>query len=83
MQISLQYPHEVLTGFCGYYDSLTGEASSNVVKSLTFFTNKGKYGPFGEETGTFFASAKSEGKIVGFHGSSGCYLNSIGVHTQA
>lgn len=82
MQIIFQYPLEVLTSFCGYYESLTGDEGANVIKSLTFFTNKGKYGPVGVESGTFFTSTKIEGKIVGFHGKSGCYLNAIGVHMQ-
>ncbi|KAH9693139.1 Jacalin-related lectin 3 [Citrus sinensis] len=81
-QIIFQYPLEVLTSFCGYYESLTGDEGANVIKSLTFFTNKGKYGPVGAESGTFFTSTKIEGKIVGFHGKSGCYLNAIGVHMQ-
>lgn len=80
VQINFDYPHEVLTGICGYHDSFTGDARKSVAKSLTFITNKGKYGPFGEETGTFFSSSDTEGKIIGFHGRSGCYLNSIGVH---
>ncbi|XP_002510454.2 jacalin-related lectin 3 [Ricinus communis] len=80
--IKLEYPHETLTSICGYYGSFTGEDSNSVIKSLTFYTNKGKYGPFGEEVGTFFTSSNTEGKIVGFHGRSGCYLNAIGVHMQ-
>lgn len=80
--IIFQYPLEVLIGFCGYYESLTGDEGANVIKSLTFFTNKGKYGPVGVESGKFFASTKTEGKIVGFFGKSGCYLNAIGVHMQ-
>ncbi|XP_021600814.2 jacalin-related lectin 3 isoform X2 [Manihot esculenta] len=80
--IKFEYPYEILTSVCGYHGSLTGDESHNVIKSLTFYTNKGKYGPYGVETGTFFTTTKTEGKIVGFHGRSGCYLNSIGVHTQ-
>ncbi|KAJ9166061.1 hypothetical protein P3X46_020860 [Hevea brasiliensis] len=80
--IKFEYPYEILTSVCGYYGSLTGDDSNSVIKSLTFYTNKGKYGPYGEEIGTFFPSTKTEGKIVGFHGRSGCYLNSVGVHMQ-
>ncbi|XP_011048835.1 PREDICTED: jacalin-related lectin 3-like isoform X1 [Populus euphratica] len=82
--IKFDYPYEVLTSVCGYYASLTGDDQGKgvVIKSLTFYTNKAKYGPYGEETGTFFTSTKTEGKIVGFHGRSGCYLNAIGVHLQ-
>lgn len=53
-----------------------------MLKSLTFFSNRGKYGPFGEETGIYFTSATTEGKVVGFHGRSGSYLDAIGVHMQ-
>lgn len=82
--IKFDYPYEVLTSVCGYYASLTGDDQSRgvVITSLTFYTNKAKYGPYGEETGTFFTSTKTEGKIIGFHGRSGCYLNAIGVHLQ-
>ncbi|KAJ4828065.1 hypothetical protein Tsubulata_020839 [Turnera subulata] len=74
--IKLEYPSEILTSVCGYYGSLTGdEDRKGVIKSLTFHTNKGK-------RGTFFTSAKNKGKIVGFHGRSGCYLNAIGIHLQ-
>ena len=50
------------------------------IKSLTFHTTKKKYGPFGEEQGTFFSSVLADGMIVGFHGRSGWYIDSIGVH---
>ncbi|KAF9686777.1 hypothetical protein SADUNF_Sadunf02G0025000 [Salix dunnii] len=79
--IKFDYPDEFLTSVCGYNASPTGD-DRGAIKSLTFHTNKAKYGPYGEETGTFFTSSKTEGKIVGFHGWSGCYLNAIGVHLQ-
>ncbi|CAK7346306.1 unnamed protein product [Dovyalis caffra] len=82
--IKFDYPYEVLTSVCGYYASLTGDdqIKGGAIKSLTFYTNKARYGPYGEETGTFFTAARTEGRIVGFHGRSGCYLNAIGVHLQ-
>ncbi|KAJ6684827.1 JACALIN-RELATED LECTIN 3 [Salix purpurea] len=79
--IEFDYPDEFLTSVCGYNASPTGD-DRGCIKSLTFHTNKAKYGPYGEEAGTFFTSSKTEGKIVGFHGRSGCYLNAIGVHLQ-
>lgn len=82
-QIKFDYPNEILASVCGYHGSLTGdETKGGVINSLTFYTNKGKYGPYGEETGAFFTSTNAEGKIVGFHGRSGVYLNAIGVHLQ-
>ncbi|CAI0436001.1 unnamed protein product [Linum tenue] len=81
--INFEYPQEVLTAVSGYHGSLTGGDRSDVIKSLTFHTNKGKYGPYGEERGAFFTStAEGEGRIVGFHGRSGCYLNALGIHMQ-
>uniref|UniRef100_A0A7N0V401 Jacalin-type lectin domain-containing protein n=1 Tax=Kalanchoe fedtschenkoi TaxID=63787 RepID=A0A7N0V401_KALFE len=80
--IKLEYPNEVLTCISGYSSPSCKDGSSKVIRSLTFYTTRGKYGPFGEEVGTFFTSAKTEGKIVGLHGRSGSYLDAIGVHMQ-
>ncbi|PON90980.1 Jacalin-like lectin domain containing protein [Trema orientale] len=80
--IQFEYPHEVLTGMSGYYGPVLGDECKIVVKSLTFYTNRGRYGPFGEERGTYFGSPRSEGRIVGFHGKSARYLDAIGVHMQ-
>ncbi|KAJ4832619.1 hypothetical protein Tsubulata_046269 [Turnera subulata] len=61
LAIKLEYPSEILTSVCGYYGSLTGdEDRKGVIKSLTFHTNKGKYGPFGEETGNLFHFCKEQ-----------------------
>ncbi|XP_050211243.1 jacalin-related lectin 3-like isoform X1 [Mercurialis annua] len=78
-RVKLEYPHEVLIRISGYYGA---DEKSTVVKSLTFYTSRGQYGPFGDEVGTFFTSANTEGKIVGLHGRSGAYLDAIGVHMQ-
>lgn len=51
-----------------------------VVKSLMFHTTKRSYGPYGDEQGTFFSSSLGDGMIVGLHGRSGWYIDSIGVH---
>ena len=56
--------------------------SSNIIKSLTFYTTKGKYGLFGEEQGTPFTSKSKEGVIVGFHGRKGLFLDAIAVHVK-
>lgn len=81
-RIKLEYPHEVLTCVSGYYGPVNNSDTSKVVKSLSFFTSRGKYGPYGEENGTFFTSTTTEGKVVGFHGKSSSYLDAIGVHMQ-
>ncbi|EEE64302.1 hypothetical protein OsJ_19139 [Oryza sativa Japonica Group] len=80
-RIKLDYPHEVLTCVYGYYNT-NREEGPRVLRSITFISNRGKYGPFGEEFGAYFSSAKTEGKVVGFHGRSGQHLDAIGVHMQ-
>ncbi|CAH2062620.1 unnamed protein product, partial [Thlaspi arvense] len=80
--IKLDYPHEVLTCLSGFYGPINGDYGPRVIKSLTFTTSRKKYGPYGEEVGTFFSSIKTEGKVVGFHGRGSIYLDAIGVHMQ-
>ncbi|XP_050366078.1 jacalin-related lectin 3 [Argentina anserina] len=81
-RIKLEYPHEVLSCISGYYGCISKNERPQIIKSLTFYTSRGKYGPFGEEVGTFFTSTTTEGKVVGFHGRSSLYLDSVGVHMQ-
>ncbi|KAF5740802.1 hypothetical protein HS088_TW11G00881 [Tripterygium wilfordii] len=81
-RVKLEYPHEVLKCVSGYYGPASKDERHVLVKSLTFTTSRGKYGPFGEEVGTFFTSTTTEGKVVGFHGKSSMYLDAIGVHMQ-
>ncbi|CAN6805074.1 unnamed protein product, partial [Brassica oleracea] len=81
-RIILEYPNETLTCISGYYGLLNNSDKSNVVKSLSFYTSRGKYGPYGEETGTFFTSTKTQGKVLGLHGRSSSYLDAVGVHMQ-
>lgn len=52
------------------------------VRSLTFHTNKRRYGPYGDEYGTYFSTSFTNGRIVGFHGREGWYIDGIGVHVQ-
>ncbi|XP_017241773.1 jacalin-related lectin 3 isoform X1 [Daucus carota subsp. sativus] len=81
-RVKLEFPHEVLTCISGYYGAISKDEAMKVIKSLTLYTSRKKYGPFGEEKGTFFTSAKTEGKVVGLHGRSSMYLDAIGVHMQ-
>lgn len=81
VQIKLDYPHEVLTCIYGYYNTCVGEGP-RVLRSITVVSSRGKYGPFGDEVGTYFTSATTQGKVVGFHGRSAMYLDAIGVHMQ-
>ncbi|KAK9113048.1 hypothetical protein Scep_020567 [Stephania cephalantha] len=80
--IKFDFPNEVVICISGYYGNVNKDSHVKAIKSLTFHTSRGKYGPFGEETGTFFTSMTTEGKIVGFHGRSSMYLDAIGVHMQ-
>lgn len=84
VQVKLEYPNEVVTCISGYYGptSKKEEGGSRVIKSVTFHSSRRKYGPYGEEVGTYFASGTTEGKVVGFHGRSSMYLDAIGVHMQ-
>jgi hypothetical protein len=82
-RIKLDYPNEVVTCVSGYHCRCRQDGSDpSVIRSLSFYSSRGKYGPFGEELGTFFTSAQTGGKIVGFHGKSGVFLDAIGVHMQ-
>ncbi|KAF8391077.1 hypothetical protein HHK36_023377 [Tetracentron sinense] len=82
--IKLDCPSEFLILICitGFYRQIQESGGHDIIQSLSFFTNRGKYGPFGDEIGTFFTSTVSKGKVVGFHGRSGVYLGAIGVHMQ-
>ncbi|MCL7037424.1 hypothetical protein MKW94_003906 [Papaver nudicaule] len=81
-KIEFDIPDELLTCITGYY-GFVGDEKVEVITSLTFYTSRGKYGPYGQEIGTYFSSPMtSEGKVVGFHGRSSSYLHAIGVHTQ-
>lgn len=81
LQVKLDCPDEFLTSVHGYYGSLDGWGPV-FVRSLTFQSNKKTYGPFGVEQGTYFSFPTSGGKIVGFHGKSGWYLDAIGIYLK-
>ncbi|KAK8946505.1 hypothetical protein KSP39_PZI006427 [Platanthera zijinensis] len=53
-----------------------------VISSLTFLTNRTKHGPYGPEEGTKFSFKMTGGEVIGFHGTSGSYFNSIGCHIK-
>ncbi|KAK3220559.1 hypothetical protein Dsin_014529 [Dipteronia sinensis] len=77
---------EDLVGISGFYGAFDGNCcvEYQVVRSISFYTTKGKYGPFGTEIGTFFNSpaCTNNAKVVGFHGRSGEYLDAIGIHFE-
>jgi len=64
-----------LTQINGTYDYIS---SGEMITSMTFNSNKQKYGPFGNEIGESFKTPSGK-KIMGFFGRSATYLDQIGV----
>ncbi|KAL5847636.1 hypothetical protein ACOSQ3_011160 [Xanthoceras sorbifolium] len=80
--IKLDSTSEHLVGIMGFYGPIEGNCGFEAVRSVSVYTNKGKYGPFGDEIGIFFSSPVISGKVIGFHGRSGVYLDAIGVYIE-
>ncbi|RDX60745.1 Pentatricopeptide repeat-containing protein, partial [Mucuna pruriens] len=78
-KIVFDFPYEALTYISGYYGPWMHMGPA-VIRSLTFHTTKRKYGPYGDEQGTYFTTKVKEGKIVGIHGRKGLFLDAFGVH---
>ncbi|KAK1554350.1 hypothetical protein Q3G72_011009 [Acer saccharum] len=66
--IKLDCLKEYIVGIMGYFGPVVENAGHEALRFITFYSNKGKYGPFGNEIGTAFSSSISDGKVVGFHG---------------
>ncbi|KAM7273821.1 hypothetical protein ACFE04_028485 [Oxalis oulophora] len=79
--VKLDYPNEYLIEMCGRYGRMD-ERGPVIIRSLTFRSNKKKYGPYGREEGTCFSIPLSGAMIVGFHGTAGQYLDSIGIYLR-
>lgn len=79
MQVKLDYPDEYLVSVSGHYGNVV-DCGPILIRSLTFESNKRKYGPFGIQQGTHFSFPLTGGKVVGFHGRCSWYLDSIGVY---
>uniref|UniRef100_A0A7N2M424 Jacalin-type lectin domain-containing protein n=2 Tax=Quercus lobata TaxID=97700 RepID=A0A7N2M424_QUELO len=73
---------EFLVGVVGFSGPVKGTDNFEALRSITFYTNNGRYGPYGDEIGHAFTSSVAAGKVVGFHGRSGVYLDAIGVHME-
>ncbi|KAM6573440.1 hypothetical protein CsatA_017520 [Cannabis sativa] len=72
---------EFLTSISGTNGSYVNYAS--VITSLLFETNLNTYGPFGREIGTTFSLPIMRGAVVvGFHGKSNIYIDSIGIYVR-
>jgi hypothetical protein len=82
VQIKLNYPTEYLQQIEGSYDEVPLVYDGKIVigiTSITFKSNFKAYGPYGKPGKDTFIS--ESGKIVGFWGSCGTCLDSIGVFT--
>ncbi|XP_048128152.1 jacalin-related lectin 20-like [Rhodamnia argentea] len=77
--INLDWLTECLTSVSGY---IANDSGSTIIHSLTFQSNKRTYGPFGTEIGRKFSFPATGGKIIGFYGSSGSHLQSLGAYFE-
>nr|AFK44060.1 unknown [Lotus japonicus] len=77
-RIKLEYPHEVLTCISGYYRSITMDEHPIIIKSLTFYTSRGKYGPFGDEVGNFSLQPQQRVRWLVFMGGVACTWMQLG-----
>ncbi|CAA7020255.1 unnamed protein product [Microthlaspi erraticum] len=79
MQFKVDYPSEYITSVEGTY-ALTNPYQSDIIRSLTFKTSKGRTsGVMGKPTGSFMLHSEGNA-IVGFHGRCGGSVDGIGVY---
>lgn len=78
-RVTMNFSREYLTSISGYIQE---QEDGDIIQSLTFHTNRKKHGPFGKEMGKFFWYPSTGSRIIGFYGTHGKTLNSIGVHAQ-
>ncbi|KAK3432010.1 hypothetical protein EUGRSUZ_E04097, partial [Eucalyptus grandis] len=82
-RVRLDYPREYLTSISGYKrDDGNKNINNAIIQSLTFHSNRRRIGPFGKETGNYFWYPATGSKIIGFYGTCGKTLNSIGVYAE-
>ncbi|KAK1582589.1 hypothetical protein Q3G72_016571 [Acer saccharum] len=77
--ISITEPDEYITSISGTTRTFNGHL---VVESLTFNTNKTRYGPYGNTTGNGFGIPMENGEIVGFFGRAGDFIDAIGIYVK-
>ncbi|XP_010932909.1 mannose/glucose-specific lectin [Elaeis guineensis] len=68
-----------LKAISGHYGDYHGII---IIKSLTFVTTTGTYGPYGQEEGTAFSLPLKAGKVVGFFGHAGQWLDALGFYLK-
>jgi hypothetical protein len=73
---------EVVKEISGTYGPFDGHAG--IMRSLTFVTNVGKHGPFGEprQGMPFSVPLQNGARVVGFFGRSGSLLDALGVYVH-
>ncbi|XVF86769.1 hypothetical protein PTKIN_Ptkin18bG0069500 [Pterospermum kingtungense] len=76
-EIKLKFPEEYLISVSGHYCPVV-YGGSPVIRSLTIKSNQRTFGPYGVEEGTPFTFSVEGGRIAGFNGRTGWYLDSIG-----
>ncbi|KAL8246266.1 hypothetical protein R6Q59_007482 [Mikania micrantha] len=59
------------------------DPGNTVIASISFVTNKKRYGPFGSMRGKSFTVPWDDGSFAGFYGLCGWYIDSIGVYLKA
>ncbi|KAJ8458968.1 hypothetical protein OPV22_031894 [Ensete ventricosum] len=79
-------PHEIVLAEDEHLVGMAGEVANYhglvVVGKLGFTTNKKTYGPFGNTGGTPFSLPITAGKISGFFGRGGQFIDAIGVYLE-
>ncbi|KAL3723954.1 hypothetical protein ACJRO7_036033 [Eucalyptus globulus] len=75
-EVLLHYPREYLISISGY----TQEDGS--IRSLIFDSNERRYDPCGTKEGEYFWYPSNETRIIGFYGTWGKTLDSIGVYAE-
>ncbi|CAL9135654.1 unnamed protein product [Musa textilis] len=79
-------PHKIVLeedeSLVGMEGEFAGYHGVVVVGKLGFTTNKNAYGPFGNTGGTPFSLPIAAGKISGFFGRDGQFLDAIGVYLE-
>ncbi|CAL9086872.1 unnamed protein product [Musa acuminata var. zebrina] len=79
-------PHEIVLQEGEYLVGMAGEFGNYhgavVLGKLGFSTNNKAYGPFGNTGGTPFSLPIAAGKISGFFGRGGKFLDAIGVYLE-
>lgn len=80
--IELDHPNECVRSISGHIGQL-GSLSGNpmCIKSLSFRTNRRRFGPYGTEDGTPFSFESNNSKIVGLFGSTADYIHSNHLHS--